>query len=169
MSRPIINGVAPFFIVRNAQDAVAFYRDKLGFDGLYQGPESYNFFGMVGRDRAMLMVCFTAAEVNVRTVRVYLQHCVPIEPQTTRDGQLCSRRQRAAVSRFFRSKGAKIDATNSYGDSQLDAAVQNQRSKAVAFLRAHGATQIHGTPEQPEAASEAIVRKEMDRSAPTER
>jgi len=32
MTRPILNGIAPFFIVRNASAAVAFYRDKLGFD-----------------------------------------------------------------------------------------------------------------------------------------
>jgi len=51
-----INGIAPFFIVRNAEDAVAFYRDKLGFDVLYQGPEGNTFFGMVGRDGAMLMI-----------------------------------------------------------------------------------------------------------------
>ncbi len=56
MNRPIINGIAPFFVVRNAQDAVAFYRDKLGFDVLYQGPDGDSFFGMVGCDGAMLMV-----------------------------------------------------------------------------------------------------------------
>jgi hypothetical protein len=32
MTRPVINGIAPFSIVRNAAAAVAFYRDKLGFD-----------------------------------------------------------------------------------------------------------------------------------------
>jgi len=56
MSRTGIKGIAPFFIVRNAEDAVAFYRDKLGFDVLYQGPEGDAFLGMVGRAGAMLMV-----------------------------------------------------------------------------------------------------------------
>ena len=32
MTRPVINGIAPFFIVRNAAAAVGFYRDKLGFE-----------------------------------------------------------------------------------------------------------------------------------------
>ena len=49
MIRPVINGIAPSFIVRNAVDAVAFYRDKLGFDVLYQGPEDGPFLGMVYR------------------------------------------------------------------------------------------------------------------------
>jgi catechol 2,3-dioxygenase-like lactoylglutathione lyase family enzyme len=56
MTQPAINCIAPFFIVRNAREAVAFYRDKLGFDVIYQGPEGDSFFGMVGRDGAMLMV-----------------------------------------------------------------------------------------------------------------
>ncbi len=56
MSQPAINGIAPFFIVRNSVDAIAFYRDKLGFDVLYQGPEGDPFFGMVYRGGAMLMV-----------------------------------------------------------------------------------------------------------------
>jgi catechol 2,3-dioxygenase-like lactoylglutathione lyase family enzyme len=56
MTRPILNGIAPFFIVRNARAAVAFYRDRLGFDCIYQGPEDDPFLAIVCRDGAMLMV-----------------------------------------------------------------------------------------------------------------
>jgi catechol 2,3-dioxygenase-like lactoylglutathione lyase family enzyme len=56
MTRPAINGIAPFFIVRNAAAAVAFYRDKLGFDVIYQEPEHDPFFAIVCRGGAMLMV-----------------------------------------------------------------------------------------------------------------
>lgn len=56
MIRLVINGIAPFFIVRNAAAAVAYYCDKLGFDVLYQEPERDPFFAIVGRDGAMLMV-----------------------------------------------------------------------------------------------------------------
>jgi catechol 2,3-dioxygenase-like lactoylglutathione lyase family enzyme len=56
MTRPVINGIAPFFIVDNAATAVAFYRDKLGFDVIYQEPEYDPFFAIVSRDGAMLMV-----------------------------------------------------------------------------------------------------------------
>ena len=62
MSRPVINGIAPFFIVRNAAAAVAFYRDKLGFDITYQEPEHDPFFAIVCRGSAMLMV--KAVEVD---------------------------------------------------------------------------------------------------------
>ncbi len=72
-----------------------------------------------------------------------------------------------AVLQELVARGAKIDATNSYGDSPLYAAVQNNHSEAVAFLRGHRATQNHGTLEQREAASQAIVRREMDRLLPT--
>ena len=56
MTRPAINGIAPFFIVRNAGAAVAFYCDKLGFDVIYQEPKHDPFFAIVCRGGAMLMV-----------------------------------------------------------------------------------------------------------------
>jgi catechol 2,3-dioxygenase-like lactoylglutathione lyase family enzyme len=62
MTRPVINGIAPFFIVQNATVAVAFYRDKLGFDVTYQEPEPDDFFAIVCRGSAMLMV--KAVEVD---------------------------------------------------------------------------------------------------------
>src|SRR5882757_2028375 len=62
MTRPVIKGIAPFFIVRNAAAAVAYYRDKLGFDITYQEPAPDDFFAIVCRDSAMLMV--KAVEVD---------------------------------------------------------------------------------------------------------
>ena len=62
MTRPLINGIAPFFIVRNAAAAVAFYRDKLGFVITYQEPEHDPFFAIVSRGGAMLM--FKAVDVD---------------------------------------------------------------------------------------------------------
>ena len=56
MPRPAINRIAPFFIVRNTAAAVAFYRDKLGFDVIYQEPKHNPFFAIVCRDGAMLFV-----------------------------------------------------------------------------------------------------------------
>lgn len=56
-SKPEIAGIAPFFIVRNVPAALAFYRDKLGFDITYQGPEENDiFFGIVERGAAMIMM-----------------------------------------------------------------------------------------------------------------
>jgi len=57
MTRPILNCMAPFFIVKDVKAAVAFYRDKLGFEVLYQGPSEDDIFyaGLV-RGGAMLMV-----------------------------------------------------------------------------------------------------------------
>jgi catechol 2,3-dioxygenase-like lactoylglutathione lyase family enzyme len=57
MSRPEIAGIAPFFVVRNVPAALAFYRDRLGFEIMYQGPEPDDiFFGMVTRGGAMIML-----------------------------------------------------------------------------------------------------------------
>jgi catechol 2,3-dioxygenase-like lactoylglutathione lyase family enzyme len=69
MTRPVINGIAPFFIVRNATAAVAFYRDKLGFEITYQEPEPDDFFAIVCRGGAMLMVKAVDADPLPNPVR----------------------------------------------------------------------------------------------------
>ncbi len=57
MTKPAISGIAPFFIVRNVPTALAFYRDRLGFDISFQGPsEDDIFFGIVRRDAAMIIL-----------------------------------------------------------------------------------------------------------------
>lgn len=55
-AKPEIGGVSPEFIVRDVPTTLAFYRDTLGFEITFQGPEPDDiFFGIVQRDRAMLM------------------------------------------------------------------------------------------------------------------
>jgi hypothetical protein len=56
MSEPEISGIAPFFIVHDVPTALAFYRDRLGFDITFAGPEPNDvFFGIVRRGAAMIM------------------------------------------------------------------------------------------------------------------
>jgi catechol 2,3-dioxygenase-like lactoylglutathione lyase family enzyme len=57
MTKPEITGIAPFFIVRNVPAALAFYRDRLGFDITFQGPEPDDiFFGIVQRGGATIIL-----------------------------------------------------------------------------------------------------------------
>jgi catechol 2,3-dioxygenase-like lactoylglutathione lyase family enzyme len=57
MTKPDITGIAPFFIVKNVPAALAFYRDRLGFDITFQGPDADDiFFGIVERGGAMIML-----------------------------------------------------------------------------------------------------------------
>ncbi len=57
MTRPRLDGIAPFFIVSNAPAAVAFYCDKLGFAITHRNDEwsTDPFFAIVCRDAAMFM------------------------------------------------------------------------------------------------------------------
>jgi catechol 2,3-dioxygenase-like lactoylglutathione lyase family enzyme len=56
MTKPEISGIAPLFIVHNVPAALAFYRDRLGFEITFQGPEPDDiFFGIVRRGGAMIM------------------------------------------------------------------------------------------------------------------
>src|SRR5687767_4902922 len=57
MVKTEISGIAPFFIVKNVSAALSFYRDRLGFDITFQGPEPDDIcFGIVERGRAMIML-----------------------------------------------------------------------------------------------------------------
>lgn len=57
MTTPAINCIAPCFIVRDVPTALAFYRDRLGFEITFQGPEPSDiFFGIVERGAAMIMM-----------------------------------------------------------------------------------------------------------------
>src|SRR5690242_5940836 len=58
-----MGSAAPLLIVRNVPETLAFYRDKLGFEVTFEGPEPDDiFFGIVQRDRAMIM--FKAIDVE---------------------------------------------------------------------------------------------------------
>jgi catechol 2,3-dioxygenase-like lactoylglutathione lyase family enzyme len=56
MTRPAINCIAPCFLVHNVPAAIAFYRDKLGFEVTFREPEDDPFFAIVCRGGAMLML-----------------------------------------------------------------------------------------------------------------
>lgn len=57
MEKPAILCSAPFFIVGNVPAALAFYRDRLGFEVTFQGPEPDDiFFGIVERGGAMILL-----------------------------------------------------------------------------------------------------------------
>lgn len=56
MTQAEIIGISPFFIVSNLSSALSFYRDRLGFEITFEGPEGDAFFGIVQRGRAMIML-----------------------------------------------------------------------------------------------------------------
>jgi len=63
MTQPEIGGASPLFIVRSVPETLAFYRDRLGFEVTFEGPEPNDiFFGIVERGRAMIM--FKAVDVE---------------------------------------------------------------------------------------------------------
>ena len=56
MTQAKITGIIPFFIVRSVPAALAFYRDRLGFEITFMGPEPNDiFFGIVRRGEAAIM------------------------------------------------------------------------------------------------------------------
>jgi len=63
MSEIEMGSASPLFIVRSVPATLAFYRDKLGFEVTFEGPEPNDiFFGIVQRGRAMIM--FKAVDVE---------------------------------------------------------------------------------------------------------
>jgi catechol 2,3-dioxygenase-like lactoylglutathione lyase family enzyme len=56
MAQTEIGGISPLFIVRDVPAALAFYRDRLGFEITFQGPVPEDiFFCIVRRGGAMIM------------------------------------------------------------------------------------------------------------------
>ncbi len=57
MEQTEILGISPFFIVNHVPSSLAFYRDRLGFEITFQGPEADDiFFGIVRRGRAQILM-----------------------------------------------------------------------------------------------------------------
>ena len=68
MTRAEISGISPFFIVSDVPTSLAFYRDKLGFEITFEGPEPDEiFFGIVRRGGAQILM----KEVGVAPVPNY--------------------------------------------------------------------------------------------------
>lgn len=52
-----ISGISPFFIVNDVPTSLSFYRDRLGFEITFQGPEPDDiFFGIVRRGGAQILL-----------------------------------------------------------------------------------------------------------------
>src|SRR5882757_7573839 len=63
----MLNGVAPLFIVDDLQESLAFYREKFGFKVTFTGGgegKDPDFFGIVERDRAMIMLKAITPEIH---------------------------------------------------------------------------------------------------------
>ena len=57
MTQATISGISPFFIVTHVPTSLAFYRDQLGFEITFQGPEPDDiFFGIVRRGGAQIFM-----------------------------------------------------------------------------------------------------------------
>ena len=50
MSKANLESIAPFFIVKQVQGSVRWYREVLGFDLVFATPEGAPFFAIVARD-----------------------------------------------------------------------------------------------------------------------
>jgi hypothetical protein len=112
------------------------------------------------------LVVSAAGEGDVRTVRGYLEHGVPLTA-TDHEGSTAVFAAAAGgslpVIEMLAGKGADLNATNLYGDSPLEAASERGHVSVVSFLKAHGAAQVRGSQEQRDAASELIIHRDIQR------
>jgi catechol 2,3-dioxygenase-like lactoylglutathione lyase family enzyme len=56
MPQATISAISPFFIVKHVPTSLAFYRDRLGFKITFERPEPDDFFGIVRRDGAQILL-----------------------------------------------------------------------------------------------------------------
>ena len=56
MTQAEVLGISPFFVVRDVPSTLSFYRDRLGFEVTFEGPEPDDiFFGIVRRGGAQIL------------------------------------------------------------------------------------------------------------------
>jgi catechol 2,3-dioxygenase-like lactoylglutathione lyase family enzyme len=71
MKQAAVGGIAPFFIVGNLQSSIAFYRDALQFEVIFQGPAPDEvFFAIVRRGGAQIHL----KEVGVPSLPNHRRH-----------------------------------------------------------------------------------------------
>ena len=56
--------IAPFFIVRDVMRSIAYYKDYLGFEVVFLGPDDDPYFAIVKRDGVRLMLKAITPEVQ---------------------------------------------------------------------------------------------------------
>jgi catechol 2,3-dioxygenase-like lactoylglutathione lyase family enzyme len=57
MTQAEISAISPFFIVNHVPSSLSFYRDRLGFEVTFEGPEADDvFFGIVRRGGAQILL-----------------------------------------------------------------------------------------------------------------
>jgi catechol 2,3-dioxygenase-like lactoylglutathione lyase family enzyme len=56
MTQAEISAISPFFIVSDTRSTLSFYRDRLGFEIVFQEPSDEPFFAIVRRGGAMIML-----------------------------------------------------------------------------------------------------------------
>ena len=64
VARARLESVCPFFIVRDLEQSIAFYVDRLGFRVTFKGPDDDPYFGIVERDGAWFMLKAITPEVG---------------------------------------------------------------------------------------------------------
>ena len=63
-TRPALTSISPFFIVRDLDRSLSFYRDDLGFDVTLRAPDPHPFFAMVRRDGVQILLKVIADSVG---------------------------------------------------------------------------------------------------------
>jgi catechol 2,3-dioxygenase-like lactoylglutathione lyase family enzyme len=61
---PQLDYIAPFFIVRDVIPSIAFYKDRLGFEVAFLGPDDDPYFAMLRRDDVWLILKAITPEVQ---------------------------------------------------------------------------------------------------------
>jgi catechol 2,3-dioxygenase-like lactoylglutathione lyase family enzyme len=62
--RATLGAISPLFVVSDLQQALMFYRERLGFEVTHQAPVPDPYFAIVARDGAQLMLKVVAEDVG---------------------------------------------------------------------------------------------------------
>ncbi|MGH3878697.1 MAG: VOC family protein [Actinophytocola sp.] len=63
-TRAALGAISPLFVVSDLQQALAFYRERLGFEVTHQAPTPDPFFAIVARDGVQVLLKVVADDVG---------------------------------------------------------------------------------------------------------
>ena len=131
---------------------------------------------MAASPRAGDLLVYATYRGDLRAVRGFLSHGVPVDARTHSDWRTAM--HGAAVKGdkrillYLTSKGGNVNALDRFGDSPLELAVSRGNSEAVNFLVESGAKRIRGDDAKRQKAIHDQVRediKELNRSEAADR
>ena len=131
MAEKNLVNIRPFFIVQDLQTSIAYYRDRLGFQLEFQGPEDGPYYAGLGRDAAGVML--KAITPDVLPVPNHTRH-----PWARWDAYIYTLDPDALFEEFSKRDVTFVKTLSFIDDGLWGFEIADADGYVIAFFRLHG-------------------------------